>query len=56
MTRRKIKSTKPVGGGGARHPNSLANLIPGGASRAARQLEGAEVRRAIGRRDDTHRR
>ena len=28
MTRR--KSTKPVGGGGARHPNSLANLVPGG--------------------------
>ena len=30
MTRRKIKRTKPVGGGGTRHPNSLANLIPGG--------------------------
>jgi hypothetical protein len=24
--RRKAKSDKPVGGGGARHPNSLANL------------------------------
>lgn len=32
MTKRKIKRTKPVGGGGARHPNSLANLIPGGAT------------------------
>jgi Phage terminase, small subunit len=30
MTRRKHKRTKPIGGGGARHPNSLANLRPGG--------------------------
>ena len=30
MSPRKRRSTKPIGGGGARHPNSLANLIPGG--------------------------
>ena len=30
MSPRKRKSTTPIGGGGARHPNSLANLIPGG--------------------------
>jgi Phage terminase, small subunit len=29
MTPRRRKPTKPVGGGGARHPNSLANLVPG---------------------------
>jgi hypothetical protein len=27
--RRRKRSGKPTGGGGARHPNSLANLIPG---------------------------
>jgi hypothetical protein len=33
--RRKSKSGKPHGGGGARHPNSLANLVPGGPNRSA---------------------
>jgi hypothetical protein len=28
MSRRRPKNAKPVGGGGARHPNSLANLLP----------------------------
>jgi hypothetical protein len=30
--RRSRKTGKPTGGGGAKHPNSLANLIPGGTS------------------------
>jgi phage terminase small subunit len=29
MSTRRRKSTKPIGGGGARNPASLANLIPG---------------------------
>lgn len=28
--RRRKRKGKPTGGGGARHPNSLANLVPGG--------------------------
>ena len=35
MRRRRRKTGKPTGGGGARHPNSLSNLIPGGPSGAA---------------------